>query len=172
MKRGVLQALYAADLVQQIGRVSFRQIDGVGLKHIQDDFIGLIIAFAAGYAADDIGKIFVPGQQFRGFIAGRAGGQTIDGAALGLAVSGRIRVNADKEACRVLARHAEALAEGHVIISVAGQDRPIAGHFVDLLLDLPADGQHNVLFIRPVFADGAGILSAVAGIDHDDPFGG
>ncbi len=172
VKRGIFQHLYAADLVQQIGRVGLGQVDGVGLKHVQDDFVGLIVAFAPGHAADDVGEVFIPGQQFGGFVAGRSRGQTINGAALGLTVAGCIRVDTDKEACLVLARHAEALAEGYVIISVAGQDRPIPGHLVDGFLDLPADGQHNMLFVRPVFADGAGIFSAVAGIDHDDPPGG
>ncbi len=120
MKGGILQTVHPANLIKQTGGKCFRQIDGVGLKHIQNDFIGLIIAFAVGNTTDDIGQVFVVRQQFCSFITCGARGKTIHGTASGLAVSRRVGMNADKEARAGLSGHVQTLAERYIIISVAG----------------------------------------------------
>ena len=43
-------------------------------------------------------------------------------------------------------------------------------YVVDVILNFPADGQHNIFFIRSFFPDGSGIFTAMPGINDDDLF--
>jgi len=66
------------------------------------------------------------------------------------------------------ARAAHAVPQRHEVVAVARQHGPHAGLRIHALRQGAGDGEHHVLLLRAVLADGAGILPAVTCIDGDD----
>jgi hypothetical protein len=77
-------------------------------------------------------------------------------------------VNRDEEIGARVVGDLHALAVRDEIIAIADQHGAHAGLIVDLGSELLGDGEHYVLFARAASPEGAGVLAAVAGVDHDD----
>ena len=56
-------------------------------------------------------------------------------------------------------------AQRHIVVARADQDSAHPRHRIDLTLDLPRDGQHDLLLEYAADADGAWVLAAMAGVD-------
>jgi len=69
----------------------------MGLKHVEDDRICRIAPLPVGNSADDVGKVFIAGEDLCRFAARRPGRQTIDRAAPDRTTSGGIRMDAQEE---------------------------------------------------------------------------
>ena len=52
-------------------------------------------------------------------------------------------------------------------VVLAGKDHVSAEAGLQQLAQSPADVEHQIFFLQAIGTDGAGIVSAVAGIDHD-----
>ncbi len=63
---------------------------------------------------------------------------------------------------------AHPIAQRHEVIAIAGQHGAHAGFGIHPPVERSCNAQNHVLLPRPVLADGARILAAVAGIDGDD----
>jgi len=72
---GELHPVYGGHILQEEIPEVFRGVHGLGLKHVQDDGIRFFLGpFSVSGTANDIGQVFVSGQDFRRFVAGPAQG--------------------------------------------------------------------------------------------------
>ncbi len=67
-----------------------------------------------------------------------------------------------------LAREVAASLEADVVITRANHGRTEALIALEQRLELPGDGQHDILLALPIGTDGTRILATVAGINGDD----
>ena len=93
----------------------------MGLKHVQDDRIGFVVAVAVGDTPDDIRQVLFLCQQTRGLVARTAHGKAVNGDSLGLPAFFRIRMNADEKIGAVFLRNPHSFLEGDVVVPRSGQ---------------------------------------------------
>ena len=80
-------------------------------------------------------------------------------------------MNAHEQVRLGAAGDGHAAAEAHEVVRVAGHDGLHAGIVVDERGEALGDLEHDRLLSVASAADGARILAAVAGVDHDDELG-
>ena len=117
-------------------------------------------------APDQVGTVLVVGQPFGTQAGCPMVGQHEDRRAAGIGLDEGVGVNGDEEVCPHAARLADALAQRHVVVVVAGQHHAQVLFLGQQLLHLVGHGQHHGLLVRAHRAGGAGVLTAMARIQH------
>ena len=114
-------------------------------------------------AAGPVGLVLPP-RQGGGEAVGRRLRQGVDAGATG--AGGAIRVQGQEQRRLPPPRQLDPVAERDEDVARAGQRHPAAAAGLQLPLQLQRRGQGDALLLRPARADGAGILAAMAGVQH------
>ena len=77
-------------------------------------------------------------------------------------------MDADEEVGLHPLRLAHTFVQRHEEVGVARQHHAHAGHGIELAAQRQGDRQHDVFFAQAGGADGAGVFTAVAGVERDD----
>ncbi len=105
----------------------------------------------------------------RRLVCRAARGEDVGRSAPDRAVAHGVGMDADEGVGAVVPGDLEPLLEGHVVIPRAGEKRPVPLALVQIVMELFRDLEDDVLLAGAHLPDGAGVFTAVARVDDDDP---